>query len=459
MSTSSASVYSVADFFTDFRWIFRMILWVYGPFVVLAFIVNPSVSGFIGALILFPLWIFTTARKLSVPLSEVKDRGVVGLVKIAALSARGQMRLAAMSRRWSAALVDLGLTTDEGEPVCKPNEVHETHAGMELRFRIRSDRGVEQFQDVRGALARRLGFERVTITLESSGVMVVQGLERDPLGGIRYAVDQRASDWPVVIGRLSNGADATVNLRDAAHLAIQGATRSGKSVLTYGLLAPLAGREDVRVCGVDPSSVLLGPWADRKDSGPIALGSGAEVGAEESAILDQYVSVMIEVLREMTQRLAVLRTQGLDKFDTFDAERPLVVCVLEEFPGAIEQLKAADATLKPAERRLPIFQAAVNRVLREGAKVGVRVILLAQRMDASIVGGASRSQLGVRITLRVDNAEGVRMLHEQASSELIAEVPEFAQGRGLFQEPGSPARPAQFDLLDYSEYREMVTEK
>ncbi len=134
----------------------------------------------------------------------------------------------------------------------------------------------------------------------------------------------------------------------------------------------------------------------------------------------------------------------------------MIVVVLEEYPGLLEALSSFDAGQKPADRLRPRVEGAVARLLREGAKVGVRVILISQRMDASIVGGASRSQLGYRITMRVDNMDGIRMLHETATAEDVAEVVSFPPGRALVQAPGLPLTGAQIDRTPYDVYRQRV---
>lgn len=70
---------------------------------------------------------------------------------------------------------------------------------------------------------------------------------------------------------------------------------------------------------------------------------------------------------------------------------PLLVVVLEEYPGLLRVLDGTDKGLGRAAR------AAVARLLAEGGKAGVRVVLVAQRAEANIVeasGTASASCSG-----------------------------------------------------------------
>lgn len=99
----------------------------------------------------------------------------------------------------------------------------------------------------------------------------------------------------------------------------------------------------------------------------------------------------------------------------------------------------------------PRIVRAVGALVAQGAKAGVRVLIITQRMDASIVDGPIRAQLGTRITMKVDNRDAVVMLHPQASPELVAKVPQFSPGRCIFWQYGNE-RIMQSDLLPYSEY-------
>jgi S-DNA-T family DNA segregation ATPase FtsK/SpoIIIE len=170
--------------------------------------------------------------------------------------------------------------------------------------------------------------------------------------------------------------------------------------------------------------------------------------------------VMDAVVREMDGRIVGLLASDRDKLDDFTADLPLLVVVMEEYPGLLGAAEAQDAAegRKPAERLASRLQRNVRRLIQEGAKVGVRVILVAQRMDAATVGGAERSNLGARFTLRVDNADAVKMLHPNASLEQIATVSGFDPGTGLVEMPGIPLQRFKADYLDYGNYSRVVRE-
>ncbi|MGL4178584.1 MAG: hypothetical protein ACRCSN_21200 [Dermatophilaceae bacterium] len=288
---------------------------------------------------------------------------------------------------------------------------------------------------------------------------------RDPLAGVRTSVPTGAMTvaasasaaspgmgGPVVVGRVEDGTDLHVDLTGQAwHLAIQGATRSGKSALCYTLLSGYAARPDVLVCGLDPSGILLSPWRAGRGSGWVATGT---------ADLPAHAEAAEAIVAAMDTRIGHLERVGLDKIEHHDAHCPVILVVLEEYPGLLASARADDdATGREKTQRVaPRIERAVGRLVKEGAKVGIRVLLLAQRMSANAVDTDDRSNLGTRATLRVDNRDAVRMLHDGADAGLIEDVRQFPPGVGLIESPGRPLARWRADYTTYAEYRARVAD-
>ncbi len=255
---------------------------------------------------------------------------------------------------------------------------------------------------------------------------------------------------PVRLGIDRDGTDVWANLADSWHMAAQGVTRSGKSVLTYVLLSQVAPNPAVLVTGCDPTGVLLGPWEGHP---------GSDLRALTTVDMQAHARVIGDLVAEMDRRITSLLDRRTDKLDVFTRDEPLLLVVLEEFPGLLAAAAADDAAegRKPAERAAPRIKAGVRRLIQEGAKVGIRVLMLAQRMEADTVGGAERSNLGLRVTLREDNADSVRMLHPDVNPAWVALVHDAPAGHGLIEMPGMPLRLWKSDFLGYGDYCDRVT--
>lgn len=259
--------------------------------------------------------------------------------------------------------------------------------------------------------------------------------------------------FSITLGRRQLGGDLVADLSDSWHWLIQGQTRSGKSVIAYNALAQIARHRDVAVAGVDPTGLLLGPWAGH---------SHGEWRANGAANPEAHVQVVERVAAEMDRRIGSYlgRATKRDKLDAehFAPDLPLILVVLEEYPGELKQLRDYDSAhdRKRGERLEPAFRAAVGRLVAEGAKAGVRVLLLAQRADAEYIDGASRSNFGARVSLRVDNADAVRMLFEQATPEEVEEITSLATGIGVCAFPGEPLSLFKGDYVTYQQYCDVI---
>lgn len=237
--------------------------------------------------------------------------------------------------------------------------------------------------DVHSLRVEPLGHRHVRVTL----------LDADPLDTL---VDLTPGPG-LLLGCDETGAPIRVDPADLPHTIAQGVTRSGKSVWTYGLLAQLAHRDDVLVAGCDPTGLLWRPFRGSRHAEWLASGL-ADPDAHEKALR--------RVVDEMDDRIRQL-PDDRDQI-AVGPDRPLIVVVLEEYPGLLRVLDSAKARGDDPGARV---RALVSRLLAEGAKAGVRVVLLAQRAEASIVGAFERAMCSLRISFRTDNRASVELLH------------------------------------------------
>lgn len=333
---------------------------------------------------------------------------------------------------------------------------------LTLRVRVRLGQSVEEITSVAPKLRDAAGAHSVRCAQSSPSVLDIALVMTDPLAGTRRsavaaepaatagAAATRPVGGVVVLGRGEDGADVVVDPGDAWHLAMQGATRSGKSALSYTLLGALAGRPEVLVCGVDPSGILLSPWEHARGGAWVATGT---------ADMTRAVEALGGVVAEMDRRITALVAAGLDKVEVFDAGCPLLLVVLEEYPGALSAARSQDDAegRTGADRIAPRIERHVGRLVKESAKVGIRLLVLAQRMSARAVDTDDRSNFGLRVTLRVDNGDAVGMLHDGPAARAYVEAArQFPPGMGLVEGPGRPLQRWRADLTDYATYRHLV---
>lgn len=352
-----------------------------------------------------------------------------------------------VQQKWVTACRDSGITREEREPetltvhVPRVISIEAVPLGIKMTLQTVPGQPAEDIVKHSDHLASALGaWFRAEITGPATCQITAE--LHDPLDGIREAGTSTSTE--IVIGRCDDGSDAIVDVAEASHIALQGMTRSGKSALCYTIFGQLIASDAVRVTGIDPNRVLLEPLAQTAST----YAEDFVLGADPTAAL----ALLNETCRVMDERARLLTEWGIPQHEEFSANFRVRVVLLEEYAGLLRQAAAHDEGLKTADKVAPKIKQRVGRLVSEGAKAGIRVILITQRMDASIVDGDSRGQFGTRITMAVDNADAVRMLHPQATPEQVEKVTQFPVGRCLFWRHRKESF-MQADFTPYEEYR------
>lgn len=313
--------------------------------------------------------------------------------------------------------------------------------GVEVQVRTIPGQAAEEICAASNRLGSAFGLP-VRASIVDPMTVCLTAVLHDPLQGMRDA--RSSTTTRIVIGRCDDGTEAVVDLADPSHIAIQGMTRAGKSALLYTVLGQAVASDAVHISGIDPNRVLLGPLAEAPGADP----SDFVLGPDPAAAL----KFLDNACREMDKRAHLLTDLGIAAHEDFDHDFPVRVVVLEEYAGLLRLAAAHDEGQKVADRVAPKIRQRMGRLVSEGAKSGMRVVLITQRMDASTVDGDSRGQFGTRITMGVDNADAVRMLHPLAGPEIVEAVTKFPVGRCLFWQHRIE-KFMQADFTPYDEYR------
>ncbi|MFC5142357.1 hypothetical protein ACFPK1_29305 [Actinomycetospora rhizophila] len=275
-------------------------------------------------------------------------------------------------------------------------------------------------------------------------------LNHDPLrdGFALPALTVASGSEPVILGRTEDGITLGHAIADASHIAVQGQNGSGKSAFTYALLSQLAAADDVLVCGSDITGLVLGPaWYDTPHA--VHQMTNLDDLEEHANFLEELVLVMEARLGEIPPRQ--------DKI-TPRPDCPTLLVVLEEFPGL---LRAADARPKPKRGEgTPMgdrIRSCVLRLLSEGRKAAIRVLMLAQRFEATAVGGGyARDQFALRLSFRVP-ADSLEMLHGTDARALGPEHANAAPGIAYLSGLGRDCERIRVPYLgEYGEYVDRV---
>lgn len=297
--------------------------------------------------------------------------------------------------------------------------------------------------DASARLALALGGRALRI-VSSSGPWVVVDVLRgeDPLSAaLRLDYARAAARYPgeLILGRGEDGAAVRLRLAELTHTILQGATGSGKSTSLYSIISQLHRRPDVTVGGIDPTGLLWRPMAP----------SPWRVSGLRDA--DAVVAMLERAVDEMDRRVAEMPL-GRDSV-TVSPALPLLVIVLEEYAGLLRHLDAVDKRKYGTPAR-----ALVGRLLAEGRKAGIRVVLVVQRAEANTVGSDARDQCALRLSWRVPSVEAVKLLHGGGlvPDDALAAHLTAAPGVALMSSPGVPCLRVRFPRLSYGRYAALV---
>lgn len=181
------------------------------------------------------------------------------------------------------------------------------------------------------------------------------------------------------------GDSVTINLAKGGHGAVQGTTRSGKSITLNQLLASASLMDDVRIVVIDPNTAAVAPWWR------------TAYRVCDDADPDIAAAVLEETLEELKTRDKLFWTGRTDRVTRFSRETPLYLIVVDE----VSEYSAN-----------PRFQRALKKLGAQAAKYGGRLYLAGQKLGGDELSSATKANLNDRICHRVESRHDFGHLYE-----------------------------------------------
>ena len=288
--------------------------------------------------------------------------------------------------------------------------------------------GIEDWDKRRAYIADQWGAQRLKIWQPEPGLIATRAFLREPLEAVvpseLTTIDGTPlvkpgtirADFDILIGYTEDGEEVIVNLAKGTHGAIQGVTRSGKSITVNTILAHAALMPDVQSVIIDPNLGAVAPWwrtahtvsADVDPTGP--------------------TEILRAVRAELERRQGVFWAQRTDKITKFTPDMPLILLVIDEVSNYTNwgDKKKADA-----------FRAELQALVSQGHKFGLRVWLLGQKLEAAVLNTATRTNITTRISHRVDTVDDfLHLFPDGRDLEVTAASRTIPQGVGIASVPG-----------------------
>lgn len=208
----------------------------------------------------------------------------------------------------------------------------------------------------------------------------------------------------------------SLDMANLPHLAVAGASGSGKSSLLHTILCNLLLREtpdDLRLLLIDLKRVELGQYR--------GLPHLLEPTITNSA---RAVEALEELGDEVERRYGILEEAGALNLASYNHATgytlPRILCVVDELGDLMLQ----------AHKRV---EAAIMRLGQLGRACGVHVIVATQSPHAQILSGLIKANMPGRVALRVASGVHSRVAIDQTGAEKL-----LGQGDALLQDGRSP---------------------
>lgn len=228
------------------------------------------------------------------------------------------------------------------------------------------------------------------------------------------------------IGIDVEGAPVVADFADpnTCHALVAGSTGSGKSEWLKAMVASILLRstpEQVKIALIDPKILTFAGV----EGSPYLWRPVATTLAEALAILRDAVA-------EMDARYQMLAREGFvnlgERIKAGKTDLPFLVLIFDEF---------ADLILAGREDKKE-FEQLVARIAGKGRAAGIHLVLATQRPDRAVVTGLIKSNLPLKVCLKVANAVNAQIVLDEPGAESLFGKGDLLcdSGRGLVRAQG-----------------------
>jgi S-DNA-T family DNA segregation ATPase FtsK/SpoIIIE len=250
----------------------------------------------------------------------------------------------------------------------------------------------------------------------------------------RMNADAGPVAFPIGVGIDNSLLVADLAEANTCHALVAGASGSGKSEFLKSMLASLMSRQSSQTLSltlIDPKFLTFGGLKNARHlTGPVITDLGAAIMCLESAVDD------------MESRYQQLAAGGFENLAQRGASEtfPYRVIVCDEF---------GDLALRE-KREKEHFESLVARLAQKGRAAGIHLVLATQRPDRKIVTGLIKSNLPLKICLRVTTSVNSGIVIDQPGAETLL-------GKGdLLCDRGRGVERAQSPFISQEELRALV---
>ncbi|MGC2781265.1 MAG: DNA translocase FtsK [Bradyrhizobium sp.] len=249
-------------------------------------------------------------------------------------------------------------------------------------------------------------------------------LLKDALAGPLASALKSTVSFPIGIDVEGNPIVADFADPNTCHALVAGSTGSGKSEWLKAMVASMLLRgspEQVKIALIDPKILTFS-----------GVGGSPYLWRPVATTLAEALRILRDAVKEMDARYQVLNGAGVvnlgDYIKAGKADLPFLVLIFDEF---------ADLVLAGRDDKKE-FEALVARIAGKGRAAGIHLVLATQRPDRAVVTGLIKSNLPLKVCLKVANAVNAQIVLDEPGAESLFGKGDLLcdLGRGLARAQG-----------------------
>lgn len=206
----------------------------------------------------------------------------------------------------------------------------------------------------------------------------------------------------IKIGKLPSGENFTIDLAQAPHILVAGATGSGKSVFLYSLICQIISNntpEEARFVLCDPKLIEFGYFQKL----PHLIGDIAYSPEEVCDVLEKLNN-------EFESRILKFSESRVKNIDDYNSKNPKdklphIFVMIDEF---------ADIMAKQKRK----FTKNISKLVAMAGFTGIHVILTTQRVQNDVITGVIRVGFPIVISFAVNDKKACKIIGVQGADKL-----------------------------------------
>lgn len=282
--------------------------------------------------------------------------------------------------------------------------------------------------------------------VETAGIRVLAPIPNTGLVGFEVPKKDRTfpagkptpRGFEIPLGVDVMGEPVFIDLRDAPHVLIAGATGSGKSVCMSSIIESVAKLPGVEIHLIDPKMVELAPF--RSDA------------AFYSEDLDKIKQHFESLAADMDHRYKVLQKAGVRNIRELPEGHPMRYrfVFVDEFADLVMQarhkrqsagrksvvtekrVRGAKVTIRETNGEDASLEDLIARIAQKGRAAGVHLIMATQRPSVNVITGTIKANFPTRIALQTaTSTDSLVILDDEGAESLLGKGDMLVMSPGL----------------------------